>query len=156
MIDRLNDLLTKICQKLSGGSWFGQGACNYVVNVKLFQENVKPNLNDVELVEKLIPNSIVGDIKKSDLSELLKAVKECFEYSGDECSYPNQKYFTSEEFKNDLGQLLEQIKILFSENLGISEFWLKQGHPFYPVYWHYAFLIRKSDSYFVLIGSSSD
>ena len=156
MVDQINDLLTKICHKLSGGSWFGQGAYNYVVDVKLFHEEAKPNLGEVALVEKLIPNSIVGDIEKSDLFDLLSTVKECFEFSGDEGSYPNQKYLTSEEFKNDLGQLLEQIKILFAENLGISKFWLKEGHPFYPVYWDYAFLIRKSDSYFVLIGSSSD
>ena len=83
-------------------------------------------------------------------------MKECFEFNGDEGSYPNHKYLTSEKFKNDLGQLLEQIGEFFSDNSGISKFWLKQGHPFYPVYWDFAFLIRKSDSYFILIGSSSD
>ena len=156
MVDQINDWLTKICHKLSGGHWFGQGSYNYVVDVELFHEEANPNLNEVGLIERLIPNSIVGDIEESSLSELLSIVSECFLFEGDEGSYPNREYLLSKEFKNDLNKLLEDMRTLFSRNLGISKFWLKEGHPFYPVYWDYAFLIRKIDSYFVLIGSSSD
>lgn len=38
----------------------------------------------------------------------------------------------------------------------IMSFWLKEGHPFYPVFWDFAFLIEKNNDAIVFIGSSSD
>lgn len=156
MVDQIEDLLRKISHKLSNGSWFSEGASNYVVDVKLFRESTTTDLDEIEVIEKLIPKSIVGDIEKSNLAELVGLVKEGFEFSGDKGSYPNRKYLVSEEFKDDLNQLLEQIQMIFSENIEIFKFWLKDGHPFYPVYWDYAFLIKKKENNYILIGSSSD
>ena len=156
MVDQIEDLLRQITHKLSNDAWFGKGPSNYVVDAKIFCGEPKSDLNEIELIENLIPKSIVGDIEKSDLSELIDVVKGCFEFSGDEGSHPNRKYLVSDEFKDDLSQLLEKFQISFSENKEIFKFRLKDGHPFYPVYWDYAFFIKSKENNCILIASSSD
>lgn len=157
MSDQINKLLKKLSNNLSKSSLFGQSALNYSVSVKIFYDNTESELNEIDLIESVLaPKAVVGNIEKCDLSELLDIVKKCFEYAGDEVSYPNRRYYLSEEFKVDLNQALEQIKVLFSNNLGIFEFWLEDGHPFYPVFWDFAFLVKKRENNFILIGSSSD
>ena len=38
----------------------------------------------------------------------------------------------------------------------IERFWLKEGHPAYPVFWDFAFVIAGPHETKVFIGSSSD
>jgi len=151
MVTETNELLEKICWKLSRGD-----VANYVVDIEIFQgerigneDNSIRNILGANVVE-------VGEVKKSDISELLKITQEGFEFSGGESMHPNKEYLFSEEFKLEIGQALEQIKLLFSDDSEIFSFWLKNGHPFYPVFWDYAFLVRKKQKDFVFIGSSSD
>ncbi len=151
MIAKTNELLEKICWKLSRGD-----VANYEVNIKIFQSDRISDENS-SIKNILGANFVeVGEIKKSDMSELLKIAQECFEFSGDEGAHPNKEYLFSEEFKLETGQVLEQIKFLFSDSSEIFTFYLKNGHPFYPVFWDYAFLVRKKQNDFVFIGSSSD
>ena len=50
----------------------------------------------------------------------------------------------------------ESVTELVTKSEQVMGFWLKAGHPFYPVYWDYAFLFEVGNDAFVLIGSSSD
>lgn len=158
LVSNTNKLLEKICNRLYKDSIFDfNGSLNYSVSVKVFSSKILINSDEIDLIETILNTEAkVGDIEESNISELLENAKECFEFSGDEGSYPNRKYLSSDVFKADLNELLKNLKDLFSENLGIFKFWLKEGHPFYPVYWDYAFLIKKSSENYILIGSSSD
>lgn len=151
-VSEINKLLAKICRKLSSGD-----VVNYCANVEIFQGNSVTESNEIDLIiSALGKNAEVGGVEKSNITELLDVIKECFEYVGDEGSYPNQVFLSSSEFKAELNQVLEQIKGLFLDNSEIFAFWLKEGHPFYPVFWDYAFLVKKDEGNYVLIGSSSD
>lgn len=158
LVHKTNKLLGEICKRLNKSYSFDfGGSLNYVVSVKIFSGKSLVNSDEIDLIETILnTNTEVSDIEESNLFELLETVKECFEFSGDEGSYPNQKYLASNDFRNELNELLQQLKVLFSENSGTLKFWLKEGHPFYPVYWDYAFLVKKSDDNYILIGSSSD
>jgi hypothetical protein len=158
LIHKTNKLLEEICKRLYKDHFFAfGGSLNYTVSVKIFSGNSLANSDEIDLIETILnTNTEVSNIEESNLFELLETVKEYFEFSGDEGSYPNQKYLSSNDFRNELNELLKQLKVLFSESSGILKFWLKEGHPFYPVYWDYAFLIKKSDDNYILIGSSSD
>jgi hypothetical protein len=155
---KINNLLKRLCQKLYKDHFFDfNGSLNYAVSVKVFVGNELNNFDEIDLIENILKtNTEISEIEESELSELLENVRDGFEFSGDEGSYPNKKYLSSEDFKIELNEVLKHLESLFSENSGILKFWLKDGHPFYPVYWDYAFLIKKTNKSFVLIGSSSD
>jgi hypothetical protein len=156
----INRLLEKMCKKLSKGGFrhITKGALNYSVNAKVFKGRDTNSSNEVDLIKSIFGAATVeiDGIEESNLSELICIVKEGFEYEGDEGSYPNQKFLLSTEFELELNQILEQLEIFFSTNSRIFKFWFKDGHPFYPVFWDYAFLVKKDEGNFVLIGSSSD
>jgi hypothetical protein len=152
MFFETENLLKNICRNLSKGDVY-----NFVADAKLLQFEIIDTTNEISLIEKSLgKNAQVGGIEQSNLSELLYVVKECFEYIGDEGSYPNKKYLASEQFSSDKKKALESIKNLFCDSKEIYAFWLKEGHPFYPVYWDYAFLVKNDEKCFILIGSSSD
>ena len=62
----------------------------------------------------------------------------------------------SKDFDSDAENLFRDLKELFVDHSKVVSFLLDSGHPFYPVFWDFAFLIRKSESSYVFIGSSSD
>jgi len=43
-----------------------------------------------------------------------------------------------------------------SDATTIKRFWLKQGHPAYPVFWDFAFVVIGTQQVELFIGSSSD
>lgn len=154
MADEINQQLKNICRKLSSGD-----VCNFQADIKIFQTDKLPGFEEVEIIKNILGGDYVdvGEVERTDLFEALKIVKECLEFTGDEGAHPNKKYVFSDEFKLETNQVLEKINLLFPEDdTEIFSFWLKHGHPFYPVFWDYAFLLRKSENDFVFIGSSSD
>lgn len=152
MVDLTNNLLRTICENLSQGD-----VANFVADVKVYQSEITNGMSEVELIEKTFGSMAkVGGIVKSDLTEMISTVKECFEYLGDDGSHPNKNYLSSEQMKTEVAEVLENLQNLFSKNTEIYTFWLSCGHPFYPVFWDYAFFAKNNKECFILIGSSSD
>ncbi len=152
MIDLTNILLRTICGNLSRGD-----VANFIADVELYQSEITNEVNEIELIEKTLgATAEVGGIVKSDLAELISMVKDCFEYLGDDGSHPNRNYLSSEKMKIEVAEVLNNLKKIFSETKEIYSFWLSNGHPFYPVFWDYAFLGKTAEKCFILIGSSSD
>jgi hypothetical protein len=153
MINKINESLKKICWKLSGGD-----VANYTVNIEIFQNTKISDYGEVDSIKNILGKNVVEieEIKKSNLPELLEITKECFEFSGDEGAHPNKNYLFTKEFELETNQVLKQIELLFSNNSEFFIFRVKNGHPFYPVFWDYAFLVRSDQNDFVFIGSSSD
>ena len=152
MVEDINNLLQAICDKLSEGD-----ALNYVADAEIYQAEITGENNEIELIKKTFgKDAAVGAIYKSDLVQLLRTVKECFEYEGDGGSHPNRNYLKTEQLRVNINAILENLKDLFQESDEIYEFGLGKGHPFYPVIWDYAFLVKNDKEYFILIGSCSD
>lgn len=158
LVRKTNKLLEKICKRLYKDHFFDfDGSLNYSVSVEIFSAGETGNFDEVDLIGSILnADAEVSEIEESNLSELLENVKEGFEFTGDEGSYPNKGYLGSEDFRIDVKEGLKQLEDLFFDNSEILKFWLKKGHPFYPVYWDYAFLIKKAGTNLILIGSSSD
>jgi hypothetical protein len=38
----------------------------------------------------------------------------------------------------------------------LAHFWLQEGHPAYPVFWDFAFVVAGPEGGLVFLGSSSD
>jgi hypothetical protein len=150
-INEINNLLKLICSNL------GKQSLNYAVTVKLFAGCETLNLDEIDSITEILGcKTEVIEIEESSLIELVKTVKECFAFEGNEGSYPNKEFIQSVQFKTILDDVLKKITNLF-DAFSIFIFQLKdETHPFYPVYWDYAFFVKNKEKCYVLIGSSSD
>ncbi len=150
-INEINNLLKLLCRDL------GRSSMNYAITAKLLEGSEKFDLDEIDLITNILGyKTEVIEIEKSSLIELVKTVKECFEFEGDEGSYPNKKFIKSVQFKTTLDDVLKKIVTLF-DAFSIFKFELNhETHPFYPVYWDFAFFVRNQKKCYLLIGSSSD
>lgn len=152
MEDEFRILLAKMCKSLNQGD-----VSNFTVSTGLFPGKTVRNYNEEDSIREILgPSAVVGGIGISSLERLLAIVHECFEWRGDDAAHPNRQYQFSENFNTDVTNILLNLRDLFSDAVGIWEFWLANGHPFYPVFWDFAFFIKKAKGNYVFIASSSD
>jgi hypothetical protein len=99
---------------------------------------------------------LIGGTNAVGAADVLDALRDALAYQGDSGSHPGQEYLSSEGFKRHESMVLAWLGALLEGASHIESFWLKEGHPFYPVFWDFAFSIEKGADTFVFIGSSSD
>ena len=99
---------------------------------------------------------VVGGSQSASKADVLRAVRTSLDYQGDDGAHPSRDYLASDEFKRDTELVMIQIGTLVDGAAAIVSYWLKEGHPFYPVFWDFAFLIEKNKDAVIFIGSSSD
>jgi hypothetical protein len=152
MEEKLRILLVKTCKSLNRGD-----VSNFQVSIGLFLGKTNQVGNEEDSIREILgPSTVVGGVEMISLEQLLATVRECFEWRGDDAAHPNRRYQFSDGFSADVINILSDLRFLSTDALGIWEFWLSDGHPFYPVFWEFAFLIKKSTKNYVFIGSSSD
>lgn len=152
MYSEINDSFATIAQKLFDNS------LNYCANFRLFisKETAGEPINTVV-------NAILGDkaaIGKSQAAtkkEVIDELKDALRYRGDHGSHPSLDYLDSPESRRDFDKVVSAIQRILEESFdNIQSFRLSAGHPFYPVFWDFAFLIQTCDESILFIASSSD
>lgn len=130
---------------------------NYVAEVEFYEISLETsgNLNDC-VKDALGANSVVGGSIESNVSELMSELISGLSYVGDDGSHSNRGYVGTAEHKSDLDSISNKIRPFFNASSKVTSFWLKEGHPFYPVFWDFAFFIEGGNHKYILIGSSSD
>ena len=98
----------------------------------------------------------IGGIREVDATEMMSAIENCLTYEGDEGAGPDPEVIQSEEFRLLLGKWMMDLEAFANDATCLSSFSLRSGHPFYPVFWHFAFVIEAAIGVIVLVGSSSD
>jgi hypothetical protein len=98
---------------------------------------------------------VVGSSRPSGAEELVSDISSALRHIGDSGSGPIPEQMQSEKFQNLLRDSTDACRLLCAESR-IELFWLKEGHPAYPVFWEFAFAIRHEIGCDILIGSSSD
>jgi len=99
---------------------------------------------------------VVGGSQSASKADVLRVVRTSLDFQGDDGAHPCRDYLASVEFKRDAELVMIQVGKLVDGADTIVSFWLKEGHPFYPVFWDFAFLIERSKDAVIFIGSSSD
>lgn len=74
-------------------------------------------------------------------------------HAGDEAYGPLPSVLASEKFRELLASVLAHIEQSASSATLIEQFWLKEGHPAYPVFWDFAFVIASPLGVELFIGS---
>jgi len=74
----------------------------------------------------------------------------------DDGAGPRPNVVQSARFKELLVGLTTELRLLCSSTSRIERFRFEDGHPGYPVFWDFAFLVRTAKESLILVGSSSD
>jgi len=151
MIKKINKILNEVCTSLNSESW------NYHVNIQLFDCGNTGQLSANSIVKHSLGNeAIIGGTFSAVPSEIIQDLRNGLEYSGDSSSYPNNDALTNSTEISKRKEIVTLIENYVSESTMVMGLWLKNGHPFYPVFWDFAYIIEHGKSGSLLIGSSSD
>jgi|KBSMisStandDraft_5_1062788.scaffolds.fasta_scaffold109318_2 hypothetical protein len=148
----ITEALDSICRKLNRGD-----VGNFQASLGLFSTQNVPEHAEEETVKRIFGASTKPVFfMLSSFEEMTSQFRDCIGWKGDYGAHPNRKYHPTQECSEDIAQVLEKLKVLFSEAKEFWEFSIEQGHPYYPVFWDFAFLIKGTAKTYVFIGSSSD
>ncbi|WP_339074658.1 hypothetical protein [Teredinibacter turnerae] len=148
-IDYLNKALSKVTDKLNSYS------LNYVADVMIYPVSESAAGSVGEIVKSVFGSAVLGGASESNTHELHEELLSGLSYAGDSGAYANKKYVGSSEHVRDLQNITNKLKPVLTNCSSVTSFWLKEGHPFYPVFWDFAFLVEGGNK-FIIIGSSSD
>jgi hypothetical protein len=130
---------------------------NYVVSFR--RERVLPisgGTPEQYIVAALGPKAVVGGVSEVTGSELLAEVESSIRWPGDIGSGPPKQVLRSRRLRELVAGVSEHLEQVIAESESIWRFWLKDGHPFYPVQWDFAFVLVGPGGAEVFLGSSSD
>ncbi len=130
---------------------------NYEVFLRLYKIPFLPGASaEWYISEALGPTAVVGGSCPVTGDEVLAVVKVSLLHAGDEGYGPLPSALGSEKFNELLKTVLSNTERAVSSATLIEQFWLKEGHPAYPVFWDFAFVIAGPLGVEVFVGSSSD
>lgn len=134
-----------------------KGSLNYCANLAVYEVKNTTGENIEIVVSKALRKPVsLGNYRNCQTEEVIQEVQAGLEFRGDDGSHPGLDFLDSQKCLEMKLQILELLEALLSESRAIIGFYFKEGHPFYSVFWDYAFLIENQTDTYVLIGSSSD
>ncbi|MCO6047646.1 hypothetical protein NG895_27390 [Aeoliella sp. ICT_H6.2] len=149
-VSEINQELGRLCSHLNGRS------LNYTAQMQLW---AAPDMAG-EPIDEIIKSAVskqskLGGCTVSSTDELIEELTACVNYDGDAGSHPSPGFANSKQGVEIVASLVQRLRNLA---LGgdVYSFWLTEGHPFYPVFWDFAFLVEHGPDAYVFIGSSSD
>ncbi len=152
MYSEINVSLEAISRKLYRSS------LNYSADFRFFVSK-EANGEPLETVVRTLlgDNAEIGNARAVTKRDVIDEFKDALGYRGDHGSHPSLDYLDSPESRVDFDNVICKIQRVLDDSFDdIQSFWLKEGHPFYPVFWDFAFLIRTGGESMLFIGSSSD
>ena len=89
-------------------------------------------------------------------AEACSEVQRALEYRGDSGSHPNLEFLDSVDGRREIQSVVHAATELFMNADRIASIELSEGHPFYPVFWNFVFVIVRLPDAIVFVGSASD
>ena len=98
----------------------------------------------------------IGGSSEISVDEAVAEIEAALDHRGDSAYGPIPKKIESERYQNVADRALKACRNLFDSANRVEVFWLKEGHPAYPVFWDFAFAGFTEEGVHVIMGSSSD
>lgn len=98
----------------------------------------------------------VGAAQLAAKDEIMEALQSALRFKGDDGAHPSLNYLESPESEEDFDAVTSEVQGILDQSDLLLSFWLESGHPFYPVFWDFAFLIETAEDSILFIASSSD
>lgn len=152
MENELNLKLLKLCSNLGGAE-----SLNYSCSSRVYSGDWLEGLELNFLLKNIMGSEpSIANLRESSLPTMVDVIRESFSYSGDSGSHPNLAYFESAQFSRELEEIIADLESQFSGCSNVYSFYISSGHPFYPVFWEFSFLLKLNQKAYLVIGSSSD
>ena len=148
----VENLLDSLCHVV------GAHRGNYGIRIKIFYAlgAAGQSLESV-LQEALQGPAVVGQSTAASAAEILGEIENAAYFRRDgEDSDSEMAFLDSPEFLRILNAVKQGLGKVLRNSDAIIDFSLKEGHPFYPVFWQFQFFFEANGNAFVLIGSASD
>ena len=129
---------------------------NYVVFFDLHRLEIPGGTPEQYVAAALGPKAVVGGIAEVAVADMLADVERCLRWEGDNGSHPDKIAIHSPRLDELVACVLEHLENVVAGSATVWSFWLKDGHPHYPVQWDFAYVVTSGDHAEVFIGSSSD
>ena len=140
-IERIQDLLAGL---------------NYVVSLTIERVGVGMDCEPADIIAKAFPSSSVCDLAPCSAEYALKTLTQSLMYQGDYSHGPDAGVLDSDDFMRLLAIVRDHFTIDLRSTYDIHKFRFTDGHPHYPVFWGFSFMLRFNDYSKIWIGSSSD
>lgn len=127
-------------------------APNYVVHFHLYRLPFSPDTTVEEYVNQVLPAAVIGGMLSTTQVEILEEVEQSLRYNSK--SLVNES--DEQRFEHLTYELFFYLDSVASKAFTITSFWLKSGHPNYPVFWDFAFIFISLQGVEIFVGSSSD
>jgi hypothetical protein len=145
------DVLSAMADLLNDGGW------NYSVFLKSYSVPLVEDVSTGGLVRAALGSkAVVERVQSTSVDDVLNEVKVSLSHAGDDGAGPDPVVLASQRFAELLSNIASDIEAISRDAHRVEHFWLKQGHPAYPVFWDFAFLFVGASRADVLVGSSSD
>ncbi|MBZ7922471.1 hypothetical protein LAC81_11795 [Ensifer adhaerens] len=145
------DTLERIAATLNAAS------TNYSVFLKLYEVKAVEPTDSVALVQMALgAGATLGGIEEAQAEAVWPGVKDALLYVGDAGAGPSRAVFESEQFMSLVERLEKQVDTTIKTSTKVESFWLKAGHPAYPVFWDFALIFRREAGAVIFMGASSD
>ncbi len=130
---------------------------NYAVFLRIYPVPFNPDASVEWYVAKALGSrAIVDRALPVTGPDFLAEVETALRYAGETTAGPIPAILASRRFAELLSSIRVELERLIDGAHLLAQFWLCEGHPAYPVFWDFAFVIASPEGGFVLIGSSSD
>lgn len=130
---------------------------NYAVFLRAYQAPfTKDHSAERYITQVLDSHAVIGGVVPTSGPEILEEVERSLRYAGDEGSGPKSSALASPRFESLLAGVLSELDQAMADAEVLAQFWLRDGHPAYPEFWDFAFVIAGPPRALVFIGSSSD
>ena len=130
---------------------------NYVVSFDLHRVPAIPGGTPEQYVTAALgPKVVVGGTAEVPAADMLAEVERCIRWAGDRGSHPDEAAIHSPRLDELMACVRAHLERVAASSTAIWSFWLKDGHPHYPVQWDFAYVLAGPSGAEVFIGSSSD
>ena len=151
LVKLFNDALTVISKKQFAGSLNYETAFTFIKCPNAAGQSL-----DSVVQKALGDKASIGGSNQISSDQLVSDFYDKVSHPGDHGSHPNMNYMEGSSFKDDLSSASVYLKTFLDDASLIISFRIKDGHPFYPVFWDFSFMIESGDDSYLFIGSSSD
>ncbi|WP_140402339.1 hypothetical protein [Burkholderia multivorans] len=133
------------------------GGLNYCVFLKTYTFTFSGPIQSDAIVSTVLGRGAIAiNFVEIGVESVIETVKSSLLYAGDDSAGPSKAVLESEDLTGIIEELLSDLRHVMSQATKIEAFTLKEGHPFYSVFWDFAFMFRTASIATIFIGASSD
>lgn len=130
---------------------------NYSVYLQFFEVPLPKSAGKEAFIKTALgAEAVLGGIQEVEKSSVWPSLKDALLYAGANGAGPAAATIRSEKLLALMDVLENEVRYLVDAASNVESFWLQDGHPAYPVFWDFAFLMSGKAGASILIGSSSD